>query len=88
MAGGFVKGFHLSTDSNYGGWDDIAMSGMLSLPSLGTGVSFSKSLLLVVPSTTPSGAYYVYGMTYVTNTVAESDEGNNTLCSGSQVTVQ
>jgi subtilase family serine protease/pimeloyl-ACP methyl ester carboxylesterase len=87
MAGGFVTGFHLSADTNYGGGDDIPISQTLSLPSLGTGAGFSKLLSLVVPSTTPSGTYYVCGMTDTGLTVAESVETNNTNCTGATITV-
>jgi subtilase family serine protease len=87
-AGGFMTGFHLSTDADYGGGDDVPVNQTLSLPSLGVGANYSNGAFgLVVPSTTPSGTYYVCGMTDKNNAVAESDEGNNTNCTGTMITV-
>lgn len=85
----FATGFHLSPDTIFGNGDDIPINKTLSLPSLGVGASYSNgSFKLVVPSTTLSGTYHVCGMTDVNNTVAESNEGNNTLCTGAMITVR
>jgi len=74
-----MRGFHLSTDSDYGGGNDVPVNQTLSLSSLGVGASYSNGASsLGVPSTTPSGTYYVCRMTDLNNPVAESDEGNNT----------
>jgi hypothetical protein len=87
-AGSFVTGFHLSSDANYGGADDIPVKPTLSLPGLGAGAGYSNGAFpLVVPKTTPSGTYYVCGMTDTGDTVAESDESNNTRCTGTTITV-
>jgi hypothetical protein len=87
-AGGFLTGFHLSTDANYGGGDDIPVNQKLSLPSLGMGGSYGNGAFgLVVPSSTPQGTYFVCGMTDMNNTVAESEEGNNANCTGMAITV-
>jgi subtilase family serine protease len=86
QAGGFVTGFQLSATANYGG--GIPISQKLSLPSLGVGAGYTNSSFpLVVPSATPSGTYYVCGMTDLNNTVTESNEDNNTRCTATTITV-
>jgi hypothetical protein len=86
QAGGFVTGFQLSATANYGGGIPIGQT--VSLPSLGVGASYSNGTFgLVVPSTTPPGNYYVCGMTDTGSTVGESNEGNNTRCTTTTITV-
>jgi subtilase family serine protease len=79
-AGPFDVAFHLSTDTTYGNGDDIAFSTIRSVTSLGAGGSSPASTTLMVPSTTPLGNYYICAMADSGNTVTESSETNNTLC--------
>jgi subtilase family serine protease len=96
-AGPFVTAFHLSDDPDYGGTGDYPINTTLSLPSLLSGErklpaigprnGYSKFLILVIPSGTPSGTYFVCGMADAGFKVNELDENNNTNCTGTKITV-
>jgi CARDB len=86
-AGRFVTNFHLSTDATYGGGDDIAMGRPISMPPLREGANFTRPFLLMVPHATPPGTYYVCAMADSEAAVPESDETNNTNCTGTTITV-
>jgi subtilase family serine protease len=79
-AGSFTVAFHLSTNTTYGDGDDIAFTTTRSVSSLGVGVSNTASTTLTVPTTTPLGDYFICAKADDANTVAESDETNNTRC--------
>lgn len=79
-ADSFTVAFHLSTNTTYGDSDDIAFTTTRSVSSLGVGVSNTASTTLTVPTTTPLGDYFICAKADDANTVAESDETNNTRC--------
>ena len=86
-AGAFVIAFHLSTDTTYGGGDDVVITQTRSITSLAIGATSTASTTLTVPATTPSGTYYVCANADNNNTVAEGDETNNTRCTTTQINV-
>jgi subtilase family serine protease len=49
--------------------------------SLAAGASSTGTTSLTIPTSTPSGTYYVCSIADSLNQVAELNEGNNTLCS-------
>jgi subtilase family serine protease len=84
----FRIGFHLSGDATYGGPDDVAITVTRVVKyGLGAGDSSPGTTSLTLPGATPSGVYYVCTWADSLKQVAESNEGNNTLCSTTQVTV-
>ncbi|HTN44085.1 MAG TPA: CARDB domain-containing protein [Nitrospiria bacterium] len=85
-SGAFRIGFYLSVNAD-GSTQDVAITTTPVVSSLGTGASSPGTTSLTVPGTTPSGDYYVCTIADSLNQVVETDEGNNTLCSGSQITV-
>ena len=86
-AGAFKIAYHLSTNATYGDGDDIAFTATRSVTSLAAGASSAASTSLTVPATTPPGTYYVCAMADALSAVSELSETNNTLCSGTTVTV-
>lgn len=84
---GFVVAFHLSSDSSYGGSDDIVLGGTRSVSSLGASASSGGTTSVTVPKTTPSGVYFVCALADSGGAVAESSETNNSTCSGTTVVV-
>jgi hypothetical protein len=86
-AGAFAIAFHLSADAVYGGADDVTLVGTRSVSSLAMGASSSATSMVMAPSTTPAGNYYVCAMADSGTAIAETAEGNNTLCSASTITV-
>lgn len=85
---GFKINYHLSLNTNYGDSDDVVISTFLLISSLSAGVSKTATTNLSIPSNTPPQNYYVCAMADSLNAVVETDEKNNTLCSGGTVTVQ
>ena len=79
-AGSFTIAYHLSTNNTYGDGDDIAITQTRTVTSLAALGTNTASTLLTVPSTTPLGSYYVCALADSNNTVPESDEANNSLC--------
>ena len=84
----FRIGFRLSVNNIYGDSDDVVISTIRSVTLLAAGASSSATTSLSIPSTVPVGTYYVCAMADSLNAVVETDEGNNTFCSGATVTVQ
>jgi subtilase family serine protease len=86
-AGKFIIAFHLSTNTTYGDGDDIVLTATRTLTSLGKGATSTANTSLVIPSTATNGSYYVCVMADRDNTVPETDETNNTLCTATPVQV-
>jgi alpha-tubulin suppressor-like RCC1 family protein/subtilase family serine protease len=87
-SGAFRIAFHLSTDTTYGNGDDVVITITRSVTSLAAGASSTGTTSLTIPGATASGNYYVCTLADSLSQVAETDEGNNTLCSDDTVTVQ
>jgi subtilase family serine protease len=85
--GSFTIEFHLSTNGMYGDGDDVAITQIRSLASLAAGASSTATTTMSVPASTPFGAYRVCAMADSGNTMPESDETNNTLCTGTTIQV-
>ncbi|HTN42891.1 MAG TPA: CARDB domain-containing protein, partial [Nitrospiria bacterium] len=86
-AGLSVVAFHLSGDTAYGGGDDIASTTTRTIASLAINATSAASTVVRVPAATPPGIYYVCIQADKNNTVAESDETNNTRCTATTITV-
>jgi len=86
-AGISITAFHLSKDANYGGSDDIVFPMIRPVLALVPGASRTVFTILLVPTKTPLGAYYLCAMADSHNTIVESDETNNTACTSSPVQV-
>jgi Divergent InlB B-repeat domain/CARDB len=86
-SGAFRIGFRLSPNTIYGDADDVVITVTRVIKSLGAGVSSTGTTSLTIPGATPSGNYYVCTLADSLNQVAETNEGNNTLCSSAIVTV-
>jgi len=86
-AGSFVVAFHLSTNTTYGDGDDIAFTATRTVASLGAGGTSTASTSLLIPSTAPLGTYYVCVLADRDNTVAETNETNNTRCTATPIVV-
>ena len=86
-AGAFTVGFRLSANNIYGGSDDIAITTTRSVTSLAIGASSAATTNLLIPTTTPSGNYYICSKADSANTITEINDSNNTLCSTTQVFV-
>jgi len=85
-AGSFRIGFYLSLSAN-GSTQDGTITATRTLGSLAAGASSSGTTSLTLPSSTTLGIYYLCAMADSLSQVAESDEGNNTLCTGSTIQV-
>jgi subtilase family serine protease len=85
--GSFTIGFHLSTNTIYGDGDDIASVTVRSVGTLAANATSAATTSVVVPASTPIGMYYVCAMADINNTVAETNETNNTLCTATPVAV-
>jgi len=86
-AGSFTIAFHLSSNATYGDGDDVVITQTRSVASLAIGATSAASTTLTVPSSTPPGPYYVCAMADSAGTVAESNETNNSLCTGTPIQV-
>lgn len=86
-SGLFRVGFLLSTDSIYGNGDDVAITTIRTVFSLGPGDSNTATTNLYIPSTTPGGTYHVCATADKLGQVDESDESNNALCSPGTITL-
>jgi hypothetical protein len=78
-----ITAFHLSKDAIYGGSDDIVFPMIRPVLVLGSDAAHTVVAILVVPTTTPLGSYYLCAMADSHNTIVESDETNNTACTSS-----
>jgi len=86
----FRIGFRLSP-SNPPSYDDpngVAITTIRSITSLGADATSSANTSVTIPGSTPPGVYYVCAMADTLLQVTETDEDDNTLCSGNTVTVQ
>jgi hypothetical protein len=83
-AGSSVTRFYLSEDAVRGG-ADILLSGTHGVPSLNAGQSYTKSLTLSIPASTPVGLYYLLACADDTGQIAEANETNNCRISQRQV---
>jgi len=86
-AGSSAVGFHLSTNTTYGDGDDVAMTATRTIASLAAGATSASTTGLTVPAATPFGTYYVCAMADSGNTVSESNETNNSLCTTATIQV-
>jgi trimeric autotransporter adhesin len=60
---------------------DVLM-GSRAVPPLAAGAAHSRSTSVIVPSSTPAGAYYVFAKTDAGDAISESVETNNTRMTG------
>jgi subtilase family serine protease len=81
-----VTRFYLSTDA-LSGPGDALLAGTRPVPGLPAGASSTASTDLNVPSSLPSGTYYLLSCADDTAVVAETDEGNNCRAASGQLTV-
>jgi subtilase family serine protease len=86
-AGSSVVAFHLSTNAVYGDGDDIVMTATRTITSVAVGATSTATAPVVIPASTPLGTYYLCAMADSGNTVSESNESNNTLCTSSTIQV-
>jgi len=82
-----VVGFHLSTNTVYGDGDDIVSNTTRSVAALAGNATSAATTSVLVPVATPPGVYYVCAMADINNTVAETDETNNSLCTATTVII-
>jgi subtilase family serine protease len=86
-AGSSVVAFHLSTDTTFGGVDDVASTTTRTIASLAINATSTASTGTKVPASTPAGIYYVCVQADKNNSVAEVDETNNDRCTMTTITV-
>jgi subtilase family serine protease len=86
-AGSSVAAFHLSTNTTYGDGDDIPFTLTRTVGPLAAGASSSASNTLIVPATAPQGTYYICAKADSGNTVTETNESNNTLCTAGTIQI-
>ena len=85
-AGTFKIGFYLSVNHD-GSTQDVAITATRTLSALAAGATSTAKTTLTIPSTALLGTYYVCANADSLGQVDESDEGNNTLCTGSTIQV-
>ena len=78
--------FYLSIDTSKGA-GDVLLTGNRAIPILVPGGDSTANKQLTIPSATASGTYFVVACADDLAKVAESDETNNCLASGSTVTI-
>ena len=83
----FAVSFALSPDPAWGG-GDAPIGTLRSVSALAAATTSAATTSLGIPSSTPIGLYYVCAFADSGAGVAESNEGNNTSCSGSTVEVR
>jgi subtilase family serine protease len=86
-AGSFVVAFHLSTDATYGGGDDHVSITTRTVSALAIGGTNAGTTYVRVPADTPPGDYHICANADDGGSVAEGDEGNNSACTATTVTV-
>lgn len=80
--------YHLSTDTTYGNPDDIASASTRSVTFLDPGASSAwPGTSVVIPAETPPGTYHLCAKADADDVMPESDEGNNTACTTTTITV-
>jgi len=85
--GAFRIHYRLSLNAIYGDADDVPVATTRSVAGLAAGVANSGSTTIGIPATAAPGSYRVCGKADGDGAVNEADEGNNTLCSASTVTL-
>jgi len=78
--------YYLSADAQKSP-DDRLLTGSRSVPTLAPGAASTQTVTVTIPPATPPGTYGLLACADDTKLVAESDEGNNCLASGSTITV-
>ncbi len=86
-AGGSTIAPHLSLNTIYGDVDDVVFTLSRSITALDPGVSKSGSTSLTMPANIPANSYYICAMADSADTVIETNEVNNTLCSVTPILV-
>jgi subtilase family serine protease len=81
---GFYVGIYLSTDNVINTSD--ALLGYRYVSGLAPGTSLAEDTVITMPSSVPSGTYYIGAVADIWGYVPESDETNNTLA-GNQMTI-
>lgn len=71
-----VTAFYLST-SSAGGAGDVLLDGSRTVPPLAPGASSTGSTTVTIPAQTAPGTFYVIAKTDFGNTIAETNETNN-----------
>jgi subtilase family serine protease len=79
-----ITRFYLSANWQ---WDagDVELNGSHAVPQLAASGASTTTALLTIPASTPSGAYYLLAVADAANSVAETQETNNTMSRGIQV---
>lgn len=83
-----IVSYRFSANTVYGDADDVVFSASRSITQLSPGGSSIGSSTLTIPSALPPNAYYVCAMVDENNSVIETNETNNTICSVVRVNVQ
>lgn len=84
----FKVAYHLSTDMTYGNPDDIASASTRSVTYLDPGASSAwPATSVVIPAETPPGTYHLCAKADAEDAFPELDEGNNTACTTTTITV-
>ena len=86
-ANNFAVGFALAPLSDTSGASDVAIGPTIPVPVLAPGTSRTVSSVLFIPPSVASGAYRLRVIADVGNTVAETNEANNTRLAGNTFTV-
>jgi hypothetical protein len=79
-AGSSVESFYFSTNAVYGNKNDFVSTTTKEFSSLNPGATSSGPISVLIPENTPAGSYYLCAKADSKNTVAESNEDNNTDC--------
>ncbi len=85
-----ITGYYLSLDNNItkSPLDILLQNGLRPMSTLNAGASSTGTVVKVyVPTNTPLNTYYLKACADYNNRVAESNEGNNCLASGTQIGV-
>lgn len=80
----FTTQYYLSSDNSYSS-NDILLEGSRAMPALKPKKISTGKSILTVPSTTPTGNYYLIACVDRMNNIAESNETNN--CTASKTTI-
>jgi len=84
----FIVAYHLSSDTTFGNGDDIASPSTRSIGFLDAGASSAwPGTSVIIPADTPPGIYYLCAKADAEDVQLETDEGNNTACTSTTITV-
>ena len=81
--GGFLVGLYLSADTVFDGGDQLLATRVVG--SLAAGGTTTENTTVNIGVATSAGTYYIIVVADITNSVAESNESNNTRSSGAMV---